>query len=229
MEATSGRLFVVATPLGNLEDLSQRAARVLAEVDLIACEDTRHTGKLLQHLGVRTPTTSYHEHNERSKAPKLVAELKSGKDVALVSDAGTPLLSDPGYRLVQSCRLEKISVIPIPGPSAAVAALSVAGLPTDRFLFAGFLPSRRAAAKKELARLSSLEMTLVFYVSPHRLQGTLRQMLEVLGNRNAFLIREMTKIYESGCHGTLQEILETVQSRSPRGEYTLVVQGKGRR
>lgn len=228
VEVPTGCLFVVATPLGNLEDVSKRAARILAEVDLIACEDTRHTGKLLRHLGVQTPTTSYHEHNERNKAAKLVAELKSGKNVALVSDAGTPLLSDPGYRLVQACRQEKLSVVPIPGPSAAVAALSVAGLPTDRFVFIGFLPPRKAACRKQLESLSSLNMTLVFYLSPHRLRPTLLQIREVFGNRNAFLIREMTKIYESGCFGRLEEILETVRSRSARGEYTLVVEGAGR-
>ena len=220
---TGGRLFVVATPLGNLEDLSPRAARVLAEVDLVACEDTRRTRKLLNHFQISTPTTSYHEHNERAKAARLVADLDSGKDLALVSDAGTPLLSDPGYRLVRLCQEKKIPVIPIPGPSAAVAALSVSGLPTHRFAFAGFLPRRASACRKELRRLASQDMTLIFYLSPHGLQSTLRRIVEILGNREAFLIREMTKVYETAHFGPLEEILAALGDGSPRGEYTLVV------
>ena len=168
--------------------------------------------------------TSYHEHNERSKTPRLVAELLGGKDVALVSDAGTPLLSDPGYRLVRLCRETGISVIPIPGASAAVAALSVSGLLTNRFVFAGFLPRRPTACREELRRLALLDLTLVLYLSPHNLRSALRRIVEILGNRKAFLIREMTKVFEEAQYGALQEILEALEDRSPRGEYTLVIE-----
>lgn len=220
-----GTLYVVATPLGNLEDFSPRAVRTLKEVDLIACEDTRHTRKLLNHLGITTPTTSYHEHNEEQKAAELVSRLKEGKRVALVSDAGTPLVSDPGYRLVKNCREERIPVVPIPGPSAAVAALSVSGLPTDRFFFAGFLPRRAGAARQELERLAPLDATLVFYLSPHGLLSTLQRVAAALGNRTAFLMREMTKVYETSYYGTLEGIMQALHKTAPRGEYTLIVEG----
>lgn len=220
-----GTLYVVATPLGNLADLSPRAVKVLAEVALIACEDTRHTRKLLTHFQIRTPTTSYHEHNEAEKAPQLVQELKSGMNLALVCDAGTPLVSDPGYRLVRLCRNEQIPVLPIPGPCAATAALSVSGLATDRFMFVGFLPHRAAARKTLLQQLAGLPTTLVFYLSPHALVSSLHQLLEYLGNREAFLIREMTKVYETSYSGSLAPILHTIEQQPPRGEYTLVVEG----
>jgi 16S rRNA (cytidine1402-2'-O)-methyltransferase len=220
---TSGTLYVVATPLGNLEDLSPRSARVLREVDLIACEDTRRTRKLLQHLDIRVPTLSYQEHNEASRANQLIGRLQEGAQVALVSDAGTPLLSDPGYRLVRLCRQTGVAVIPIPGPSAAVAALSVAGLPTDRFLFVGFLPRRPGFRREQLDRLAGIEATLVFYVAPHVLLETLEAVLEAVGNREAFLIREMTKLYESSYPGRLEEIIDCVRREVPQGEYTLVV------
>lgn len=220
-----GTLYVVATPLGNLEDLSSRAVRVLAEVDLVACEDTRHTRKLLSHLSLKTPTLSYHEHNEEERAHQLVAHLREGKNVALVSDAGTPLLSDPGYRLVRMCRQEGLPVIPVPGPTAAVAALSVSGLPTDRFVFAGFPPRRAAARDEELKSLAVLPYTLVFYLSPHQLEAALGSLLQAMGNRQAFLIREMTKLHEEARFRPLAELLEEVSGKKPRGEYTLVVEG----
>ncbi|MFQ5928979.1 MAG: 16S rRNA (cytidine(1402)-2'-O)-methyltransferase [Acidobacteriota bacterium] len=220
-----GTLFVVATPLGNLEDLSPRAARILAEADLIACEDTRRTRKLLNYFSIQTPSTSYHEHNERSKTSKLIALLRQGKQIALVSDAGTPLLSDPGYRLVHACREEKIPVHPVPGPSAAITALSVSGLPTDRFFFVGFLSRRAALQGRQLQEISQLDSTLLLYLSPHGLLPTLRRILEVLGNRRVFLIREMTKVHESHYFGRLQEILKALEKETPRGEYTLVIEG----
>lgn len=220
-----GILFVVATPIGNLDDLSPRAVETLKQVDRIACEDTRHTRKLLERFGVSTPTTSYHEHNEESKAPRLLQDLLAGSRLALVSDAGTPLLSDPGYRLVRLCREYRIPVIPVPGPSAAIAALSVSGLPTDRFCCVGFLPRRPSALRQTLQDLASLPLTLIFYLSPHRLGPTLELMLEVLGNRQAFLARELTKLHETFCYAPLAEIVQRTAREKPQGEYTLVLQG----
>ena len=222
----SAALYIVATPLGNLEDLSPRAAAILGEVDLIACEDTRHTRKLLNRLSISTPTSSYHEHNEKKKTQELLRLLKQGKQIALVSDAGTPLLSDPGYRLVHCCRQDDIPVYPIPGPSAAVAALSVSGLPTDRFFFQGFLPRQAGAQKTVLREICHLDTTLVIYLSPHRLFVTLKRIHEVLGNRQALLIREMTKIHETHYSGRLEEILKRLEQEQARGEYTLVVEGR---
>ena len=221
-----GILYVVATPLGNLEDLSPRALKILGEVDLIACEDTRHTRKLLNHFAIQTPTTSYHEHNEDTKAPALMIRLQEGKRIALVSDAGTPLLSDPGHRLVQACRKSKIPVYPIPGPSAATAALSVSGLPAHRFLFIGFLPRRAALQRAMLEQVSQQESTLLFYISPHGLLPTLKRIVEILGNRRAFLIREMTKLHETHYFGRLKEVLTTLEQERARGEYTLVLEGQ---
>ncbi len=223
--AAAGTLYVVATPLGNLEDFSPRAVRILREVSLIACEDTRHTGRLLAHFQIATPRTSYHEHNESAKAKELLAELHAGKSLALVSDAGTPLLSDPGYRLVRLCREQEIPVLPVPGPSAAIAALSVAGIPSDRFLFLGFLPRKAAAQKEELRRVARLAVTLVCYLSPHGLVPTLGSIREIFGARKAFLVREMTKLYETSYFGSLDQILEWVAEEEPRGEYTLVIEG----
>ncbi|MFQ5738077.1 MAG: 16S rRNA (cytidine(1402)-2'-O)-methyltransferase [Acidobacteriota bacterium] len=221
----SGTLFVVATPLGNLDDFSPRAVRTLNQVDLIACEDTRHSAKLLRHFGIRTATISYHEHNEEERSRQLIGRLEEGMEIALISDAGTPLLSDPGFRLVRKCRRHGLPIIPIPGPTAVAAALSVSGLPTDRFFFAGFLPKRLSGAASRLEALSRLDATLVFFLSPHRLTDTLSQLLDGLGNRKAFLIREMTKLYEASYSGTLREILRTLEDEPVSGEYTLVVEG----
>ena len=220
-----GILYVVATPLGNLEDLSPRAVKILGEVDLIACEDTRHTRKLLNHFAIQTPTTSYHEHNEDAKAPALLTQLQEGCRIALVSDAGTPLLSDPGHRLVHACRVNKIPVYPLPGPSAATAALSVSGLPAHHFLFIGFLPRRAALQRKVLEKVSQEESTLLIFISPHGLFPTLKRIVEILGNRRAFLIREMTKLHETHYFGRLKEVLTTLEQERPRGEYTLVLEG----
>jgi 16S rRNA (cytidine1402-2'-O)-methyltransferase len=220
-----GTLYVVATPLGNLDDLSARASRVLKEVDLVACEDTRHTRKLLNHLAASTPALSYHEHNEEERAAELAGRLLAGENVALVSDAGTPLIADPGYRLVSLCRDRGIAVVPVPGPSAAVAALSVSGLPSDRFHFVGFLPRKPGARREELRTLAHLKATLVFYLSPHGLVPSLKAVREALGDRRAFLIREMTKAFETSYAGRLGEILVKVGEEAARGEYTLVVEG----
>ena len=225
MESNAGTLYVVATPIGNLEDLSPRAVRVLSSVDLIACEDTRHTRRLLTHFSIQTPTTSYHEHNEESKASILLDQLLEGKQIALVSDAGTPLLSDPGYRLVRSCRHEGVPVLPIPGPFAGAAACSVSGLPTDQVLFVGFLGGRAAAQRQELERLKAVPATLVFYLAPHRLRQTLERIFRILGDREAYLVREMTKLHETGSWGTLHSLATEAAGVKPRGEYTLVVKG----
>ena len=221
-----GILYVVATPLGNLEDLSPRAVKILGEVDLIACEDTRHTRKLLNHFAIQIPTTSYHEHNEDAKAPVLITQLQEGKRIALVSDAGTPLLSDPGHRLVHACRENEIPVYPVPGPSAATAALSVSGLPPHCFLFIGFLPRRAALQREVLEKFSQEESTLLIYLSPHGLLPTLKRIVEILGNRRAFLIREMTKLHETHYFGRLKEVLTTLEQERARGEYTLVLEGQ---
>jgi 16S rRNA (cytidine1402-2'-O)-methyltransferase len=224
--AEPGTLYVVATPIGNLEDLTLRALRVLGEVDAVACEDTRRTGALLRAHGISTPTTSYFEQNERWKGERILAALRSGRSVALVSDAGTPGLSDPGFRLVRDARAEGLPVLPVPGPSAAVAALSVSGLPTDRFLFVGFLPPREGARRRALEDLSSVRSTLVFYESPVRATRTLATMAEVLGNREAFLCREATKAHEEYVRGQLLEIAELLAAREAvRGEIVLVVAG----
>ncbi len=217
---------MVATPLGNLEDLSPRAVKILKEVDLIACEDTRHTRKLLNHFAIQTPTTSYHEHNEEAKAPVLITQLQEGKGIALVSDAGTPLLSDPGHRLVQACRENEIPVYPVPGPSAATAALSVSGLPAHRFLFIGFLPRRAGLQREVLKTFSQEASTLLIYLSPHGLLPTLKRIMEILGNRRTFLIREMTKLHETHYFGRLKEVLATLEQEPARGEYTLVLEGQ---
>jgi 16S rRNA (cytidine1402-2'-O)-methyltransferase len=216
----------VATPIGNLEDLTLRGLRVLREVDLVACEDTRRTGGLLRAHGITTPTTSYFEHNERWKGERILAALRSGRDVALVSDAGTPGISDPGHRLVRDARAEGLAVVPVPGPSAAVAALSVSGLPTDRFLFVGFLPARSGPRRRALEELVGSRPTLVFYESPVRVLATLEVMAEVLGDRQAFLCREATKVHEEYVRGRLLEIRERLAARKTvRGEIVLVVTG----
>ncbi len=223
-EPAPGTLYVVATPIGNLEDITRRAIRILEQVDLIACEDTRHAAKLLHHYGISTPRESYHEHNESRRAPQLLDLLRAGRSVALISDAGTPLMSDPGFRLVSSCRDAGIPVVAIPGPSAVIAALSASGLPTDSFLFAGYLPPRRGARRSRLQELAPLRCTLVFYEAPHRLLAALEDMLAVLGPRKACLAREITKVHEDWQRGTLAEILESMASRERiLGEITIVV------
>lgn len=222
----SGTLYVVATPIGNLEDITLRALRVLREVDLIAAEDTRHTKKLLDRYGIRKPMVSYHEHNERERAEQLIRELKGGKDVALVSDAGTPAVSDPGYVLIRRCIEEGVRVVPVPGPSALIAALCVSGLPVHRFAFEGFLPHKEGKRRKRLEELKDEERTLIFYESPHRLLKTLRDMLDILGDREIAVARELTKVHEEVFRGRINEAIEKFSSSPVKGEITLVVEGK---
>jgi 16S rRNA (cytidine1402-2'-O)-methyltransferase len=215
----AGTLYLVATPIGNLEDITLRALRVLREADLIACEDTRHTRKLLAHYDIAKPTVSYHEHNERERAADLIEKLESGLDVALVSDAGTPLVSDPGFRLVHDSIEQGIQVVPIPGPSALIAALSASGLATSEFTFAGFLPARRHARRARLAALAPIHSTLVFYEAPHRIKETLADARDLLGNRRCVVARELTKLHEEFIRGTLSEI----ELPETRGEIVLLV------
>jgi len=223
-----GRLDVVATPIGNLRDLSPRAQEALASADVIAAEDTRHTRGLLQSIGVSRPLVSLHTHNETSRVPDLLARLEAGETVALVSDAGTPLLSDPGYELVREAARAGYEVRVLPGPSAITAALAVAGLPTDRFCFEGFLPSRSSERRTQLAALARELRTLVFFEAPHRIEECLADIADVLGaERNAAVARELTKAHETIYRGTVGSLLERAKSETnfARGEITLVVQG----
>jgi 16S rRNA (cytidine1402-2'-O)-methyltransferase len=222
-KAGTGCLYLVATPIGNLEDITLRAIRILKEADIIACEDTRQTQKLLQHYGIRKEMVSYHEHNELTRSPELAIELEQGAKIALVSDAGTPGISDPGHRLVTLCLRHHIPVVPIPGPSALVAALAASGLPTDEFLFVGFLPPRAGARRKALDALKEESRTLIFYEAPHRVVETLADATEILGPRPAVIAREVTKIHEEFLRGPLAELLESARKRAPRGEITLLI------
>jgi len=219
----AGRLFVVATPIGNLEDITLRALRVLREARWVACEDTRHTGKLLRHHGIDARTVSYHEHNERERSAELVAALERGEDVALVSDAGTPLVSDPGFRLVGAAIARGIRVVPVPGASAVLGALAASGLHCGEFLYAGFLPARRGERRRALEALRAERRTLVLFEAPHRLASSLADAAEVLGDRPAVVGRELTKIYEEFQRGTLRELAAHFSATRPRGEITLVI------
>lgn len=223
----SGTLYVVSTPIGNLEDITLRALRVLREVDLVACEDTRQTRKLLDHYGIQKPMLSYHEHNEAARAEELIEKLRLGASVALVSDAGTPLISDPGYRLLAKAIAGGIPIEPIPGPSALVAALSASGLPTDSFRFGGFLPARSNARRKALAGLKDETATVVFYEAPHRILETLADIDETLGPRPVVLARELTKMHQEFLRGTAGELRHVLAARhSLKGEITLLI-GRG--
>jgi len=221
----AGTLYLVATPIGNLEDITLRALRILRQVSLVACEDTRHTRKLLNHHSIRTVTVSFHRHNERKALPSLINTLHSGKAVALVTDGGTPSISDPGSRLAEAARREGIAVVPIPGPSALLAALVGSGFPTDHFAFLGFPPHRIGERRRFLAKLQERRETLVFFESPRRVAATLADMAEILGNRPAALCREMTKVHEEFRIGALADLAEGLRDGRLKGEVTLVVEG----
>ena len=216
-----GTLFIVPTPIGNLHDISERALEILRKADLIACEDTRHTIKLLNHFGIQKPLTSYHDFNETKKTEGLLEKL-SGGDVALVSDAGTPSISDPGYRVVRACRERGIPVVALPGPSAAVTALSASGLPSDEFMFVGFLPSAKGARVKKLESLMNVSSTLVFYEAPHRIEETIEDMQQIFGDREVCAARELTKIHEEYLFGRISAIRPKLK---PLGEFVIVVAG----
>lgn len=224
-ETTPGTLYVVGTPIGNLEDMTFRAVRILQTVDLIAAEDTRHTGKLLQHFQVTAPQLSYHDHNSTSRIPELLELLRSGKVIAIVTDAGMPGISDPGYELVKACVEAGITVVPIPGASAVITALTAAGLPTDRFVFEGFLPTKEKERCDRLEFLKSELRTIIFYEAPHRLRQTLQDLAAALGERQIVLARELTKLHEEFWRGKIQEAIAHYKERQPQGEYTLVVAG----
>ena len=224
-----GNLYIVATPIGNMDDITLRALKVLGKVQVVAAEDTRNTARLLSHHGIGAPLVSCHEHNEDDRAAGLLARLSAGEDVALVSDAGTPTLSDPGYRLVRMAADSGIKVIPIPGPSAAVSALSASGLPTDSFVFVGFLPRKRGKRAEALAALKDQPRTLIFYESPRRMLALIAAAAEVMGDREAVLCRELTKVHEEFIRGRLSEILKTLRARGDiKGECTFLVSGCGK-
>ena len=228
MIKSAGRLYVVATPIGNLGDLSERAREILRSVSLIAAEDTRHTGVLLKHFGIQTPQVSLHEHNEQQRSGGIIERLQQGASVALVSDAGTPGINDPGFELVRAAAAAGCEILAVPGPCAAIAALSIGGLPTDRFCFEGFLPARGAARRKRLQSLAAEARTLVLYEAPHRVRETLEDCTAVFGGeRNATVAREITKLHETTYRGSLRELLEREGSDADfgRGEIVLLIAG----
>jgi 16S rRNA (cytidine1402-2'-O)-methyltransferase len=218
-----GTLYIVATPIGNLEDMTFRAVRILAEVDLVAAEDTRHSLKLLNHFNISKPLTSYFDHNQQFKGERILDALRQGRNVALISDAGTPCISDPGYNLVRDAVAEGIPVIPLPGPCAAVAALSGSGLPSDTFTFAGFPPSRQGKRRAFLGDMARLPGTLVLYEAPHRLEDTLQDIRAVLGERQVVVARELSKIYEEFLRGPASEVIAEVADGKARGEIVILI------
>lgn len=221
----AGTLYIVATPIGNLEDITQRALRVLGEVDLIACEDTRRTGVLLSHYGIKTKMLSYHEHNEQARAAELGEALARGASVAIVADAGTPGISDPGFRLARLASERGASVVPIPGPTAFVAALVASGLPTDEFFFGGFLPARATQRRARLEQVRTLPSTLIFYEAPHRIADALTDAREILGERQAVVARELTKLHEEFARGLLSELIARFAVEgAARGEMVLLIE-----
>lgn len=220
-----GTLYIVSTPIGNLEDITLRALRVLKTVRIIAAEDTRHTQNLLQHYVIHTHQTSYHDHNKEEKGEILISKLKEGDDVALVSDAGTPGISDPGYYLINRAIEEGITVTPIPGPTASIAALSISGLPTDSFVFEGFLPAKRMARQKRLRELSAERRTMILFEAPHRLLASLKDIKEVLGDRRLVLTRELTKVFEEVLRGNVSGVIRQIEGRKVKGEITIILEG----
>ena len=228
MNAGAGKLYLVPTPIGNMGDITRRALEVLEAVDVVACEDTRHSGMLLSRLGLKKKLVSYHDFNERSRAAQLLPQIREGVNVAVITDAGSPGVSDPAYRLVRAAVEHDIEIVPLPGATAIIPALTASGLPTDRFFFEGFLPHKSAARRKRLERLKDLEHTLVFYESPHRIQKMLADMLDVLGERRVCLAREISKKFEEFRRGCVSEVLAYVGSRTVKGEIVLIVAGQER-
>ncbi|MEW6733548.1 MAG: 16S rRNA (cytidine(1402)-2'-O)-methyltransferase [Acidobacteriota bacterium] len=221
----AGTLYLVATPIGNLEDITLRALRILKEVALIACEDTRQTNKLLQRYQIDSPTISYHDHNEHARTPQLLARLIAGESIAVVSDAGTPAISDPGFLLVHEAIANQIPIVSIPGPSALLTALTASGLPTDEFLFVGFLPARTGERQRRLNELTTIRATLIFYEAPHRILHTLTDAYKIFGPRPAVIARELTKVHEQFLRGTLDQLLIQLQKEPPRGELVVIIEG----
>ncbi|MFQ6008963.1 MAG: 16S rRNA (cytidine(1402)-2'-O)-methyltransferase [Candidatus Zixiibacteriota bacterium] len=226
MATQAGKLYLVPTPIGNLGDITQRAVEVLQQVDLVACEDTRRSGRLLKHLGLSKKLISYYDFNEASRAQQLLTKIKQGMSIAVITDAGSPGISDPAYRIVQAAIAGDVDIVPLPGATAIIPALSASGLPTDRFFFEGFLPHKPTTRRKHLEKLIEFEHTLVFYESPHRVEKTLYDMLKVLGNRQACLAREISKLYEQFIRGSISDILTEIASKPPKGEIVLIIEGK---
>lgn len=222
-----GTLYIIATPIGNLEDITLRALRILKDVDLVAAEDTRHSRKLLTHFGISKPLTSYFDHNKNIKGALILDKLRNGMSVALISDAGTPCISDPGYQLVRDAVREGIDVVPIPGPCAAVSALSASGLPTDSFAFEGFLPNRVGKRREKLGRLKDESRVLIFYEAPTRLVASLSDILEIMGDREVVLAREVTKVYEEFLRGPLSHVMESLKERQVKGEIVVIIAPHG--
>lgn len=229
MSDTPGTIYLIPTPIGNMGDITARAVEILAAVDLVACEDTRHSGGLLKKLDIKKKLISYHEFNEADRARKLVAAVRGGQNVAVITDGGSPGISDPAYRVVRAAIEAELNLVALPGPCAIIPALTASGLPTDRFFFEGFLPNKSAARKKRLTELETLPHTLVFYESPHRVHKSLAAMHEVFGDRNGCLAREISKKFEQFIRGPLSEIIEAIDNRTVKGEIVLVVAGTGTR
>lgn len=226
MSHENGKLYLVPTPIGNLADFTRRAMEVLEQVEIVACEDTRHSGSLLKKLGLHKKLISYHDFNEAGRAAQLLKVLHEGKSIAVVTDAGSPGISDPAYRVVKLATENNITVVPLPGPTAIIPALTASGLPTDRFFFEGFLPNKSTARQNRLAKLKEMDHTLVFYESPHRVHKSLTEMLNTLGDRPACLAREISKLHEEFIRGTVESILEQIAGRTIKGEIVLVVAGR---
>jgi len=225
MDTAEGKIFLVPTPIGNMEDITLRAVATLEKADLVACEDTRHSGSLLKKLGLSKKLISYHDFNERARAQQLIDKVRQGLTVAVITDGGSPGISDPAYRIVRAAVDAGVVVVPLPGATALIPALSASGLPTDRFFFEGFLPAKSAARKKRLEKLGGLEHTLVFYESPHRVVKTLADICEILGDRPACLAREISKKFEQFLRGSTTEILSQIKDNPPKGEIVMVVGG----
>ncbi|UCE23763.1 MAG: 16S rRNA (cytidine(1402)-2'-O)-methyltransferase [Candidatus Zixiibacteriota bacterium] len=225
MEPLKGKIYLVPTPIGNMGDITQRAIEVLESADLVACEDTRRSGSLLKKLGLKKKLISYHDFNEQRRARRLVEQILKGLSVAVITDGGSPGISDPAYRIVRRAIESNVEIVPLPGPTAVIPALTASGLGTDRFFFEGFLPNKSTARRKRLERLKDLEHTLVFYESPHRLSRTLKDMLEVMGNREICVAREISKKFEQFVRGTVTDILADLEVRAIKGEIVIVVSG----
>ena len=221
----TGTLYIVSTPIGNLEDITLRALKVLGDVRIIAAEDTRHTQKLLHHYDIHTPQTSYHDHNKEEKSGILIAKLKEGNDIALVSDAGTPGISDPGYYLINRAIDENIKITPIPGPTASIAALSISGLPTDAFVFEGFLPAKKVARQKRLKELASERRTIIMFETPRRVSSSLEDISAILGDRRVVLTRELTKMFEEVIRDKVSGVIDKIKGKSLKGEITIIIEG----
>ncbi len=222
----SGILYIVSVPIGNLEDITLRALRILKEVDLIAAEDTRHTKKLLNHYGIHKPMVSYHEHNETQMDKLLITKLSEGANIAIVSDSGTPVISDPGYTIVNACIKEGIKIVPIPGPSSLLASVVVSGFPLHNFVYEGFLPPKKIRRIKKLVSLSDEKRTMVFFETPHRLVKSLSDLLEIFGDREIVIANDLTKMFEEIYRGTISNAIQKYCESKPKGEFTLVVKGK---